>query len=93
MYIYIFLFFITLGEFVKAKSSKQNQIKNVNNELLMKGHNKNLQIKQKKKMTLYNFSISDLKLHIFTSLHTLSKQRECWYTQTYTCLCANTYKQ
>lgn len=51
MYIYIFLFFIILGEFVKAKSSKQNQIKNVNNELLKKGHNKNLQIKQKK-MTL-----------------------------------------
>ena len=29
MHIYKFLFFTTLGEFVKAKSSKQNQIKNV----------------------------------------------------------------
>ena len=49
MHTYIFLFFITLGEFVKAKSSKQNQIKNVVNELLMRDHNKNLQVKQKKK--------------------------------------------
>lgn len=38
---------------MKAKSSKQNQIKNVNNELLMKGHNKNLQIKQKKNDSFY----------------------------------------
>ena len=86
MHTYIFLFFITLGEFVKAKSSKQNQIKNVVNELLLRDHNKNLQVKQKKKwLSLYNFSLSDLKLHIFTSLHTLSKQRECWYAETYTC--------
>ena len=42
MYIYKFLFFITLGEFVEAKSGKQNQIKNVIYELLIKGHNKNL---------------------------------------------------
>ena len=36
------------------------------------------QIKQKKKwLSLYNFSLSDLKLHIFTSLHTLNKQRVC----------------
>ena len=53
MHTHIFLFFITLGEFVKAKSSKQNQIKNVVNELLMRGHNKNLQVKQKKNDSLY----------------------------------------
>lgn len=38
---------------MKAKSSKQNQIKNVVNELLMRGHNKNLQVKQKKNDSLY----------------------------------------
>lgn len=41
MYIYRFLFFITLGEFLEGKSSKQSQIKSVIYELLIKGHNKN----------------------------------------------------
>lgn len=36
MYIYIFLFFITLGEWVEGKSSKQSQIKNVIYERLIK---------------------------------------------------------
>jgi len=40
MYIYKFLFFITLGDFLEGKRSKQSQIKDVIYELLMKGHNK-----------------------------------------------------
>lgn len=38
MYIFNVLSFITLWEFVEAKSSKQNQIKDVIYELLIKGH-------------------------------------------------------
>ena len=54
MHTYIFLFFITLGEFVKAKSSKQNQIKNVVNELLMRDHNKKTcKLNRKKNDSLY----------------------------------------
>lgn len=40
MYIYKFLFFITLGDFLEGKRSKQSQIKDVIYELLIKGHNK-----------------------------------------------------